>query len=243
MYKFFVEENQIINNEIHIVGIDWNHISNVLRMKIGEKIQITNKNNSDTYECSIAYITNSEVICDIIKKEETILESKVQVDLYQGIPKSDKMEFIIQKSVELGINRIYPVNMKNCIAKIKDEVKKGERWQKISEAAAKQCKRNLIPVIEKSVNMEYIYKNISNYDLVLIAYENEKNVTLKQVLQNDNSIKKLAIIIGPEGGLDKKEVNELIENGAKAVSLGKRILRTETASIAILSMIMYEFDL
>ena len=152
------------------------------------------------------------------------------------------METIIQKSVELGVNKIFPISMKNCVAKIKDDIKKQERWQKISEAAAKQSKRNIIPSIEKSVDMKYLCSKINEYDLVLVAYENEDKKTIKDILKN-NKVKKIAIVVGPEGGLTEKEVEELIKCGAKAVSLGKRILRTETVPIAMLSMIMYEYDL
>lgn len=242
MYKFFVKNNQIVNNKIIILGNDKNHIVNVLRMKKNEKILITNKDTADTYECKITNINRNEVICIIIEKDESIKESNVKIDLYQGIPKSDKMEYIIQKSVELGVNKIFPVNMKNCIAKIKDEDKKNNRWQKISEAAAKQCKRNIIPSIEKSVSMNFLYENIKKYDLVIVAYENEENKTIKDVLKNKD-VKKIAIIVGPEGGLSEEEVLNLINNGAKIASLGKRILRTETAPMAILSMIIYEYDL
>ena len=242
MYKFFIENNQIDNNKIIILGNDKNHIVNVLRMKKNEKILITNKDTADTYECKITNINRNEVICIIIEKDESIKESNVKIDLYQGIPKSDKMEYIIQKSVELGVNKIFPVNMKNCIAKIKDEDKKNNRWQKISEAAAKQCKRNIIPSIEKSVSMNFLYENIKKYDLVIVAYENEENKTIKDVLKNKD-VKKIAIIVGPEGGLSEEEVLNLINNGAKIASLGKRILRTETAPMAILSMIIYEYDL
>ena len=242
MYKFFVKNNQIVNNKIIILGNDKNHIVNVLKKKKNEKILITNKDTADTYECKITNINRNEVICIIIEKDESIKESNVKIDLYQGIPKSDKMEYIIQKSVELGVNKIFPVNMKNCIAKIKDEDKKNNRWQKISEAAAKQCKRNIIPSIEKSVSMNFLYENIKNYDLVIVAYENEENKTIKDVLKNKD-VKKIAIIVGPEGGLSEEEVLNLINNGAKVASLGKRILITETAPIAILSMIIYEYDL
>lgn len=242
MYKFFIENNQIDNNQIIISGNDKNHIANVLRMKKDEKILITNKDTSETYECKIISINKNDVVCSIIKKDESIKESNVKIDLYQGIPKSDKMEYIIQKSVELGVNRIFPVNMKNCIAKIKDEDKKNNRWQKISESAAKQCKRNIIPSIERSVSMDFLYENIKNYDLVIVAYENEENKTIKDILKNKD-VKKIAIIVGPEGGLSEEEVLNLINNGAKVASLGKRILRTETAPIAILSMIIYEYDL
>lgn len=242
MYKFFVEDNQIVENKIKIIGNDWKHISNVLRMKIGEEILVTNKKTSETYKCSIKNINKDEVECVIIEEKIESTELSIKVDLYQGIPKSDKMEAIIQKSVELGVNTIFPVNMKNCIAKIKDENKKQERWQKISESAAKQSKRNIIPSIEKSVNIDFICNNIKNYDLVIIAYENEENITIKDILK-ENKTEKIAIVVGPEGGLTEKEVDKLINSGAKVATLGKRILRTETAPITMLSMIMYEYDL
>lgn len=242
MYKFFVEDNQIENNEIKIINDDLKHISNVLRMRIGEEILITNKNTAETYKCSIKEINKNEAVCAIMGKEENDTEPSVKVDIFQGIPKSDKMETIIQKSVELGVNKIFPISMKNCVAKIKDDIKKQERWQKISEAAAKQSKRNIIPSIEKSVDMKYLCSKINEYDLVLVAYENEDKKTIKDILKN-NKVKKIAIVVGPEGGLTEKEVEELIKCGAKAVSLGKRILRTETVPIAMLSMIMYEYDL
>ncbi len=242
MYKFFVEDNQIENNEIKIMNDDLKHISNVLRMRIGEEILITNKNTAETYKCSIKEINKNEAVCTIIEKEENDTEPSIKVDIFQGIPKSDKMETIIQKSVELGVSKIFPVSMKNCVAKIKDDIKKQERWQKISEAAAKQSKRNIIPSIEKSVDIKYLCSKIDEYDLVLVAYENEDKKTIKDILKN-NKVEKIAIVVGPEGGLTEKEVEELIKCGAKAVSLGKRILRTETAPIAMLSMIMYEYDL
>lgn len=242
MYKFFVEDNQIENNEIKIMDDDLKHISNVLRMRIGEEILITNKNTAETYKCSIKEINKNEAVCTIIEKEENDTEPSIKVDIFQGIPKSDKMETIIQKSVELGVSKIFPVSMKNCVAKIKDDIKKQERWQKISEAAAKQSKRNIIPSIEKSVDIKYLCSKIDEYDLVLVAYENEDKKTIKDILKN-NKVEKIAIVVGPEGGLTEKEVEELIKCGAKAVSLGKRILRTETAPIAMLSMIMYEYDL
>ena len=242
MYKFFVEDNQIENNEIKIMNDDLKHISNVLRMRIGEEILITNKNTAETYKCSIKEINKNEAVCTIIEKEENDTEPSIKVDIFQGIPKSDKMETIIQKSVELGVSKIFPVSMKNCVAKIKDDIKKQERWQKISEAAAKQSKRNIIPSIEKSVDIKYLCSKIDEYDLVLVAYENEDKKTIKDILKN-NKVEKIAIVVGPEGGLTEKEVEELIKCGAKAVSLGKRILRTETAPIAMISMIMYEYDL
>ena len=153
------------------------------------------------------------------------------------------MEYIIQKCVELGVHKIVPVNMKYCIAKIKDEDKKNVRWNKISEVAAKQCKRNLIPKIEKSISFNQLLSEVKKYDLAIVAYENEDNVTIKDVLVKSKKPKNIAVIIGPEGGLSIDEIEDLSKSGSKIVSLGNRILRTETAPIAVLSMINYEYEL
>lgn len=243
MHKFFVEDNQIKDNKIKIINNDYNHIVNVLRMKKEDNILITNKNTLETYNCKIEQIDSSEVVCNIISVENKEVEMNVKVDIFQGVPKADKMEYIIQKCVELGVHKIVPVNMKYCVAKIKDEDKKNIRWNTISEVAAKQCKRNLIPKIEKSINMANLYNEIKNYDLAIVAYENEDNTTIKNVLQENKNVKSIAVIIGPEGGISSDEIDSLKNLGVKIVSLGNRILRTETASIVALSMIVYEFEL
>lgn len=243
MHKFFVEDNQIKDNKIKIINNDYNHIVNVLRMKKEDNILITNKNILETYNCKIEQINSSEVVCNIISVENKEVEMNVKVDIFQGLPKADKMEYIIQKCVELGVHKIVPVNMKYCVAKIKDEDKKNIRWNTISEVAAKQCKRNLIPKIEKSINMPNLYNEIKNYDLAIVAYENEDNTTIKNVLQENKNVKSIAVIIGPEGGISSDEIDCLKNLGVKIVSLGNRILRTETASIVALSMIVYEFEL
>lgn len=242
MYKFFVEGKQINENIIKIIGEDKKHISNVLRMKCKEKILINNKETNETYEATIVNIDIDSINCIINKKVDNSTEPKVKVDLFQGLPKADKFEYIIQKSVELGINTIIPVNMKYCISKIKDEDKKNNRWGKISEAAAKQSKRDIIPKVNMSVDINYVCEEIKNYDIVLVAYENEEEIRIKDVLKENKEIESIAIVIGPEGGISKEEVEKLKEKGAKIVSLGKRILRTETASLAALSIIMYEYD-
>lgn len=242
VYKFFVDNGQIKDNEVKIINEDKKHIANVLRMNIKDNILISNKNTSETFKCEICDINKEEITCQIIEKYKISTEPKVEVDLFQGLPKADKFEYIIQKSVELGVHKIIPVNMKYCICKIKDEEKKNERWMKISEAAAKQSKREIIPQIEKSISIEQMCGLIHNYDIVLVAYENEENITIKEMLNKNAKLKKIAIIIGPEGGINDKEIKMLKENGAKIVSLGKRILRTETAPIAVLSIIMYEYD-
>lgn len=243
MHKFFVEDNQIKDNKIKIINNDYNHIVNVLRIKKEDNILITNKNTLETYNCKIEQINSSEVVCNIISVENKEVEMNVKVDIFQGLPKADKMEYIIQKCVELGVHKIVPVNMKYCVAKIKDEDKKNIRWNTISEVAAKQCKRNLIPKIEKSINMANLYNEIKNYDLAIVAYENEDNTTIKNVLQENKNVKSIAVIIGPEGGISSDEIDSLKNLGVKIVSLGNRILRTETASIVALSMIVYEFEL
>lgn len=241
MYNFFVNNNQIDGNTVKIYGQDVNHIGNVLRMKKNEKIYVSDKDTGFKYLSKIEEITKEEIICTILNNVEST-ESNIKVTLFQGLPKADKMEYIIQKSVELGINKIVPVEMKNCIFKLKDEDKKLQRWQTISETAAKQSKRNIIPKIEKLQTIDSLAEKICEYDLVIIAYENEENISLKQLLQGNREVNNIAIVIGPEGGIDKKEVDKLIQAGAKVASLGKRILRTETAPIAMLSMIMYEYD-
>lgn len=253
MYKFFVPEDQIKENEIYITGTDVNHISNVLRLKLNDEILISSKDaeNDKAYVCEIINFSKDLVECRIVDLVAKSVESNVRIDLYQGLPKSDKMECIIQKTTELGVNRIIPVNMNRCVVKIdsKSEKKKIDRWQKIAEVAAKQSKRDIIPKIANIIKIDEICKNTTKYDIILLAYENEEKTTLKDELQkfkqnidNNNKIN-IGIIIGPEGGLSEEEVNKLIEANAKCVSLGKRILRTETAPIVMISDIIYEFEL
>lgn len=241
MYNFFVNDNEIEDSIIKITGENLKHIKNVLRMKSGEKIFVCNKQTAESYLTEIESIENDLIVCRIIEKNDST-ESPIKVTIYQGIPKSDKMEYIIQKAVELGVYRIVPTEMKYCIAKIKDEDKKINRWQAISEAAAKQSKRNIIPKVERMRTFKQLCEEIKEYDLVILAYENSENINLKDILKEQKKSKNMAIIIGPEGGISQEEAEELTNEGAKSVLIGKRILRTETASIAILSMLMYEFE-
>lgn len=241
MYNFFVDSDKINDNKAIITGEDFNHAINVLRMEKGDKIYICNKQNSDSFLAEIANIYSDSVECNLIEKNKST-ESNIEITVFQGLPKSEKMEFIIQKATELGADKIVPVNMKYCISKLKDEEKKHDRWQKIAEVAAKQSKRNIIPEIGRLVSVQDICNKIKEYDLVLVAYENEKNINLKNILSENKEIKKVAMVIGPEGGLSNEEVEKMEKDGAKIVSLGSRILRTETASTAILSMLMYEYE-
>lgn len=249
MPRFFVKTEQIRNDEINIIGEDVKHIKNVLRKQKGEELEICNQETGKTYKCEISEIKQEEIINNIIE-EITNEEEKIKVDVYQGLPKSDKMELIIQKSVELGVNAIIPVEMKRCVVKIdsKSENKKIERWQKIAESAAKQSGRNTVPKIRRIVKIEEIAKLKDSYDSIIVCYENENEnyikkelLKLKERLSNKQEIK-IAIVIGPEGGLEEKDVEYLKQNGAKVVTLGKRILRTETVALNLLSIIMYELE-
>ena len=247
MPKFFVENNQIKNDTIYIKDKDVNHIKKVLRKNIEDEITICNENTKQDYLCKITNIEENEITCKILKELETNVESNIEVSIFQGLPKADKMELIIQKSVELGVHDITPIEMKRCVVKLKekDKTKKIERWQKISEVAAKQCGRNYIPKINNIENLKEISEKIKDYDVVLVAYEEEKENTLKnelELLKKDNDNIKIAVVIGPEGGIDKEEIEVLKRNGAKIITLGKRILRTETVALNVLSIIMYELE-
>lgn len=253
MPKFFVKQEQINGDIIIIQGQDVNHIKKVLRAKIGDELQICNSQNGENFLCDIKEIENENILCKIKQEIEEKVESNIEVTIFQGLPKADKMEYIIQKSVELGVYDITPVEMKRCVVKLdeKDKNKKQVRWQKISEVAAKQCGRDIIPQINKIINTKNICELIKKYDIVLVAYENEKQNTLKeqlklikekmQKLEKDELIK-IGIVIGPEGGLEERDVQDLKENGAKIITLGKRILRTETVALNVLSVIMYELE-
>lgn len=249
MPKFFVKQEQIQENKIIIQGQDVNHIKKVLRAKIGDEIEICNSMSSENYLCEITKIENEQIECKMERKMKEQKESNVQVTIFQGLPKADKMEYIIQKSVELGAYEIVPVEMKRCVVKLndKDKAKKIERWQKISEVAAKQCGRDIIPEVKDVINIKKLCNLIENYDILLIAYEEERDNTIKQQLQDiktkfKNNKIKLGVVIGPEGGLEKQDVEELKDFGGKIITLGKRILRTETVALNILSIIMYELE-
>lgn len=247
MPKFFVSNSQIENEKLTIIGGDVNHITNVLRMKIGESFIVCDTDTSQNYIVEIEDFLQDTIKCKIIKTLDSNVESNVKVHIFQGLPKADKMELIIQKSVELGASQITPIEMKRCIVKLegKDKTKKIERWKKIAEVAAKQCGRDIIPQINNVKNIKEISEEFEQYDCILVCYENEKYEFLKQTLkQIDNNLPelKIAVIIGPEGGIDISEIEFMKEKGAKVISLGERILRTETVALSILSIIMYEFE-
>lgn len=244
MSKFFVKENQINNDKIHILGEDVNHIANVLRMKKEDEVQICNQETGENYITKIMSFSKDEIECEIVKKIIETVESNVDITLFQGIPKFDKMELIIQKNTEVGVKKIVPVLMERTVVKLDEKTanKKIERWQKIAEVAAKQSMRDIIPEIENIIKLQDITKQ--DYDEVLVAYENEEKNMLKQELKKlqGKDRYKIAIVIGPEGGISEKEIEILKNMGASFVSLGKRILRTETAGIVMSGNIMYELE-
>ena len=249
MPKFFVTTNQIEGDTIIIQNEDVNHIKNVLRAKIDDTIDICDSNTSKNYHCKIEQIKENSIYCKIIEEIESHVESHIQVSVFQGLPKADKMELVIQKSVELGVYDITPVEMKRCVVKLneKDKIKKIQRWQKISEGAAKQSGRDRIPTIHSIINVSTLCDRIKEFDLVLVAYENEKVNTLKQELkkikQTNKEELKIAIVIGPEGGIDSEEIARFEEHHAKIITLGNRVLRTETVALNMLSIIMYELEM
>lgn len=245
MSKFFVKQNQIENNFIKVIGEDVNHITNVLRMRKNDEIQLCNQDTGENYLATITNIFKDCVECEIKEKIEKTTESNVHITLFQGIPKFEKMELIIQKCTEIGVKNIVPVMMERTVVKLADKVatKKLERWQKIAEIASKQSMRDCIPNVENIIKIKEI--DTSKFDIVLVAYENEEHNMLKTEL---NKLKitgreyNIAIVVGPEGGISGKEINILKEKNAVFVSLGKRILRTETAGLVMLGNIIYELE-
>ena len=246
MSKFFVKPEQIKNDNIIIDGDDVNHILNVLRMKKDDEIQVCNQVTGENYKARIVQYSKNEIECKIEEKIGKSTESNVHITLFQGIPKFEKMELIIQKNTEVGVNNIVPVVMERTVVKLDEKVasKKLDRWQKIAEIAAKQSMRDIIPNVKSIIKTKEI--DVDRYDVVLVAYENEEHNMLKAELKKLESQNKqeynIAIVIGPEGGISEKEIELLDEKNVKFVSLGKRILRTETAGLVMAGNILYELE-
>ena len=246
MPKFFIKtENLKENEEIWITGSDVNHIKNVLRKKIDDKINICNSDTQKNYECVIKNIEENKIVCKILDEVKSLAESNLNITIFQGLPKSDKMELIIQKATELGVKTIVPVITKRTVIKLKDKDKqnKVDRWRKIAEVAAKQSGRDIIPTIENIINIADI--KFENYDKVLVLYENEEKLSIKdeiaQLKNNDKEELNIGIVIGPEGGFAESEIEQLrLNQNVSVVTLGKRILRTETVALVVSGILMYE---
>lgn len=245
MYQFFVEPSQIQGSRIIITGKDVNHIKNVLRMKKGEEISISNGIDEKEYRCSIEEFGEKEILCVLRFIREEGLELPSKVYLFQGLPKADKMELIIQKAVELGVYEIIPISCRRAVVKLdeKKEKNKISRWQGIAEAAAKQSKRGIIPEIKGVMTMKEAIAYSRNCPVKIIPYELAENMAeTKRIIGGLKSGEDIAIFIGPEGGFEEAEVEEAIEEGIIPITLGKRILRTETAGMTVLSWIMYQLE-
>ncbi len=217
-----------------------------MRLNITENIEVCNKETEENFLCKIIKIEQNKINTEIIEKINNSKETSIELHIFQGLPKAEKMETIIQKATEIGVVEITPVIMKRSVVKLdeKTAIKKTERWQKIAEVSAKQSKRDRIPKINYPILMKNLYEKIQNCDIVLVAYENEEKNNIKKALKKIEKKRnfKIAIIIGPEGGIDETEIEYLKNTKAQIISLGKRILRTETAPIVLSSIIMYEFD-
>ena len=245
MYQFFVEPSQIQENRVIIAGSDVNHIKNVLRMKIGEEIAVSNGIDGKEYRCGIEEFGEDEVICTLRFVKEDGVELPSKIYLFQGLPKADKMELIIQKAVELGVYEIIPVAAKRAVVKLDEKKAKSKivRWQGIAEAAAKQSKRAIIPEIKNVMSMKEAIAYAQSIDVKLIPYELAENISkTKKIIGGLQPGQSVAIFIGPEGGFEEKEIEDAMENGITPITLGKRILRTETAGFTVLSWLMYHFE-
>ena len=244
MFNFFVTKDKIVDGKATIDGGDFNHIKNVLRMKIGDEFLISHDGISSL--CKIFEFSDSAVIAKIIEKDYQNTELSVKFYLFQGLPKSDKFELVIQKAVELGVYEIIPVEMDRCVVKLDGKKKnsKVERWQAIAESAAKQSKRTLIPKVSEVLTFKQAVDLAKSLDLFAVPYECASGMqATKDFLSKIKSGFSVGVFIGPEGGFSDNEINLATSSGGTTVSLGKRILRTETASITTLSMLMLHTEM
>lgn len=245
MYHFFVKQEQIGEKEIFIEGSDVNHIRNVLRMTPGEQITVSSGEDGKEYRCELERLEENLVTAKIMWVEEAAAELPSRICLFQGLPKGDKMEFVIQKAVELGVYEIVPMATKRAVVKLdqKKEESKRKRWNAISESAAKQSKRMIVPQVQPVMTFAQAVEYAASYQKKLIPYElaegMEHTRALVDGLQPGESV---AVFIGPEGGFDEQEIELAKRSGVIPVTLGRRILRTETAGMAVLSMLMLHLE-
>lgn len=246
MHHFFADPSQVAEDTVTITGPDVNHMKNVLRMKPGEALLVSDGTGND-YQCEIERLEADRAVVRICQAFCSQMELPSRIWLFQGLPKANKLEFIIQKAVELGAEAVVPVATKNAVVRL-DEKKaqsKRKRWQSIAESAAKQSKRSRIPSVETVMSLKEAFGFIKEqgFDLCLIPYEQAQGMeTMKEALAQVSSGQSIAVFIGPEGGFDESEIKLALEHGVRPVSLGKRILRTETAGLAILSALMMKLE-
>ncbi len=255
MSRFFVPPEDVGEKSITIYDkSDLHHMIKVLRLSVGDEIDISDTQQWE-YRAKLTYLGEYEAEALILDKQKFAAEPDVKLTLFQGIPKKGKMELIVQKAVELGVNEIVPVFMARTVVVDKGNFgKKIQRWQKVSDEAVKQCKRGIIPQVSQPIKTEEAAERFADFDLVLFPYENEDGTTIKDVLRifdgsvlrgegRDGKPEKIAVIIGPEGGFSSEEAELIVRLGGRSVSLGRTTLRTETAGLAAIAMIMYELEL
>lgn len=247
MYRFFVDPSWINTHDKRVIiqGSDVNHIRNVLRMKPGEELNVSNGQDGKEYRCAIETFAEDQVICQLRFVKEDNVELPSRVYLFQALPKADKMELIIQKAVELGVYRIIPVAAKRCVVKL--DAKKGAaktaRWQTIAQAAAKQSRRGVIPEVAGIMDFARAVKLAADMDVKLIPYELAEGMDkTRKLIDHLEGGQDIALFIGPEGGFEESEIELAVESGVIPITLGKRILRTETAGMTVLSWIMYRLE-
>lgn len=242
MFRYFCSEDNINDNTVKVTGTDARHLKTILRAEVGDLISVVTENNE--FNAEIMEINKEDILCEVIETLDKNNETKINVTLCQGIPKQTKMETIIQQNVELGVKSFIPLITERTVVKLNDkdrEQKKLERWRKIAKESSKQSKRNVIPEVEDIITVKELVERLKKEDAeIIVPYELEDMKNLKEVL----SIPKhnYYIIIGPEGGFHIDEIKMFKDAGAHIVTLGKRILRTETAGIVAASVIMYECD-
>lgn len=245
MYRFYVNEDDIMGSNITITGRDVNHIKNVLRMTQGERI-IANDGDGTDYYCVIENISQDEVGLVIESSKKSEAELKTKLYLFQSLPKKDKMEFIIQKSVELGVYEVIPIITKRCVVKLEDikkQEKKTARWQAIAEAAAKQSARGIIPDVKMPMKLADAVKYAKKLEYNIIPFEHAEGMDYsRNIMDTAAGCQSVGIFIGPEGGFEREEVELAKQAGMKVVSLGNRILRTETAGMTVLSILMFKIS-
>ena len=241
MPKFFIEKNQVNDEYVNIIGEDFLHMTKSLRIKANEKIVACD--GVLDYNCIVEIITSDAVICKIMEKISAIGEPSVKVYVYISVTKSDKLELVTQKVTELGAFKIIPFISARCVSKPdqKSANKKRERLQKIAIEASKQCGRSIIPEVLEFLTLKQVIENCKENDINLVLYENEKDLSIKNAIENKD-FTTISIVVGPEGGFEQSEIESFINSNFEIVSLGKRILRAETAPIAAISAIMYQTD-
>lgn len=241
MYRFFAEPSRIGEKEIVLKGPDVNHIRNVLRMHPGEEILVGDGGGGE-YRCVLSELSEEEIRAGILWKLDGNAELPCEITLFQGLPKSDKMDLIVQKCVELGVFRVTPVSTRRTVVKLdaKKEENRRKRWESISESAAKQSGRGIVPEITGVMSFPEALLEAKKLDVCLIPYERAENMSrTREILSAIPKGASVGIFIGPEGGFEEAEVEEALAFGAKAITLGRRILRTETAGMAVLAMLGY----